>query len=131
MFRSPPQSMWDLTIHPLQGPASLLTLVPFSNRCGTPPNPPPSGPSILTGTPPRVYPLRGTTSSLSHRSVSGSDTICNGPSLPLADIVIFRLPLKVFKMRLLRRGFHTLIKGVSFSSSTDVGSHIPKPLNSR
>ena len=31
---------------------------------------------------------------------------------------------KVLKTRLLRRGFHTLIKGVSFSS-TDVGSHNP------
>ena len=35
----------------------------------------------------------------------------------------FRLPLKVFKTRLLERGFHTLLKNVSFSSPTDVGSH--------
>ena len=39
----------------------------------------------------------------------------------------FRLPLKVFKTRLLGRGFHIFIKSVSFSSSTDVGSHNPPP----
>ena len=94
---------------------------------GPPPNPPPSGTSVLTGTPPRVYPLRGTTSSLAHCLMSGSDTICNSPDPPLAYIVLFRLPLKVFKMRLLGRGFHTPIKGVSFSSPTDVGSHIYHP----
>ena len=35
------------------------------------------------------------------------------------------LSLKVFKTCLLGRGFHTLIKNVSFSSPTDVGSHNP------
>ena len=39
---------------------------------------------------------------------------CNGPDLPLADIVLFdlslSLPLKVFKTRLLEKDFHTLIK---------------------
>ena len=34
--------------------------------------------------------------------------ICNSPSLPLVDIVLFGLSLKVFKTRLLGRGFHTL-----------------------
>ena len=33
---SPPQPMWNITIHPL-GPASSLTLFPSSNRCGTAP----------------------------------------------------------------------------------------------
>ena len=38
----------------------------------------------------------------------------------------FGLQLKVFKTCLLGRGFHnTLLKGVSFSSPTDVGSHNP------
>ena len=32
-----------------------------------------------------------------------------------------------FKTRLLGRGFHILIKNVSFSSPTDVGSHNPPP----
>ena len=33
------------------------------------------------------------------------------------------LLLKIFKTRLLEKSFHTLIKNVSFSSPTDVGSH--------
>ena len=40
---------------------------------------------------------------------------------------LFGLSLEVFKTRLLWRGFHTLIKGVSFSSPTDVGHHNPPP----
>ena len=39
----------------------------------------------------------------------------------------FGLPLKVFKTRLLGRGFRTLIKTVSFPSPIDVGSHNPPP----
>ena len=70
-----------------------------------------------------IHPLSGPTSTLTHRPVSSSDTICNSLiSLP-ADIVLFRLPLKVFKTCLLRRGFHALIKGVSFSSPTAIRSH--------
>ena len=37
----------------------------------------------------------------------------------------FGLLLKVFKTRLMGKGFHTLIKNASFSSPTDVGSHNP------
>ena len=37
------------------GPVSSQTLVPFSNRCGTPLNPPFLGPSVLAGIPPHVY----------------------------------------------------------------------------
>ena len=69
--------MWDMTIHPLRGPTFSLTLIAFFNQCGLPPNPPPLGPSVLTGTPPRVYPFWGIARSLTHRPVSGSDTICN------------------------------------------------------
>ena len=95
---------------------------------GSLPNPPPLGPSVLTGTPPHVYPLRGTASLLTHCPVFGSDTICDDPGPPLADIILLGLslagfPLKVFKTRLLRKGFHTLIKDVLFSSPTDVRSH--------
>ena len=82
-----------------------------------------------------LLPLRETASLLAHRPMSDSDIICNSPSLPLTDIVLlgfpfqyspcwafpFNIPLKVFKTRLL--GINTLIKGVSFSSPTDVGSH--------
>ena len=70
-----------------------------------------SGPSVLSG------PM----SLMTHRPVSGSDTICNGPSPPLADIVLFGLSLS--GLRLLGRGFHTLINNALFSSPTDVESH--------
>ena len=57
--------------------------------------------------------------------------ICNGTNPPLADIVLSGLSLSRFPSRFLKRvcgrGFHTLIKGVSFSSPTDVGSHNPPP----
>ena len=54
-----------------------------------------------------------------------SHSICNGPSPPLADIVLFGFSLKVFKTCLLGRGFHTLIKNVLFPSPTDEVSHNP------
>ena len=85
-----------------------------------PPNPPPLGP----GTPPRVHPLWSSAFLLTHRPVFSFNTICNNPSPPLANIVLFRLSLLGLKTLLLGRGFHTFIKNVSFSSPTDVGSHI-------
>ena len=69
-------------------------------------------------------PLWDSAFSLAHSTVSGSDTICNSTSPPLSDIVLFRLPLNVFKTRLLGRGFHTLTKNASFSSPSDARSHI-------
>ena len=64
------QSMWDRSqIHLLLGPASLLA-------------------RRLVSTP-----LRGTARRLTHRPVSGSNTICNDPDPPLADIVLFGLSL--------------------------------------
>ena len=70
-----------------------------------------------------------TPTSASHYPVIGSDNICNSPRLLLIDIVCFSplhivVSLTVLK-RLLGRGFHTLIRDASFSSSTDVGSHNP------
>ena len=57
---------------------------------------------------------------------------CNNPSPPLADIVSVSLFIakkpQGFKMCLLGRVFHTLIKNVLFPSPTDVGSHNPPPL---
>ena len=41
-----------------------------------------SGPNVLVGTPPGVHPLV-------HRPVSDSDIICNDPSPPLTDIILF------------------------------------------
>ena len=57
--------------------------------------------------------------------------MCICPNPPLADIVLFRLPLKVFKTRLLGRGFHTLIKNVSFSSPADVRSQSNDRVNTK
>ena len=96
------QSIWDRPqIHPLWGPASLLA-------------------HYLVSTP-----LRRTTRRLAHRPMSGSDTICNGPNLPLADIVLFELfPFWAgFKTRLLGEGFYTLINGGLFSSPPTWTSH--------
>ena len=60
------QSMWDPPKSTPPFGTSVLAGTPprvYPLRgTATPPNPPPSGPSILAGTPPCVYPLRGTTS---------------------------------------------------------------------
>ena len=57
---------------------------------------------------------------LTHRPVSGSDTIYNNSGSSLADIVLFGFSLsgspQGFKTRLLGEGFHTLINGGLFSS---------------
>ena len=54
-------------------------------------------------------------SSLAHRPVFGYDIICNSPSPPLTVIVCFSplcivVSLTIFKTRLSRRGFHTLVR---------------------
>ncbi|KAG7017794.1 hypothetical protein SDJN02_19660 [Cucurbita argyrosperma subsp. argyrosperma] len=69
--------------------------------------------------------LRSPTSSLAHYLVSI-------PLRSLASLLIHHsiLSLKVFKMRLLRRGFHALIKNALFPSPTNVGSHNPPPFGS-
>ena len=142
MVCSTPQPMWDITIHPLQGPASLLTLFPSSNRCGTAPKSTPFGAqrpywhiascllplgnskkadTSFGGTSPSVYSLWGTARRLAHRLVSGSDTIFNTPNSPLADIVLFGFSLfgypQGFKTRL-GEGFHTLINRGLFPSQS-------------
>ena len=101
MFHSPPQSMWDLTIHPLSGPSilagtrSLLQEMwdPQSTPFGvqrlcwhTTSCPPPSELSLIAGTSPGVW--------LKYH--------CNGPSLPLANIVFFGLSLSGFPSRFLK-----------------------------
>ena len=110
--RSSLQSMWNLTIHPPRGLSILSFLSPIDVESH---NPPPSfgtqrprWHSFLSPIDVESHnspPLRGPASSLAHRLVSGSNIICNSPS-----------PLLV-------RGFHTLIKNISFSSPTDMGSH--------
>ena len=100
--RFPLQLMWNLLIHLLWGLASLLAHRPVST------------------------PLRGSAFSLAHRPVAGSDTICNSPSISLANIVLFGLSFSDFKTlpHLLGRDFHILIKNASFLSPTDMGSYI-------
>ena len=117
------QSMWDITIHPFRAPAGThyflqsmwdshqptsqfipfevsLTLVHFSNRCGTPTISTPLGPASLLAHRLVSTPLRRTARRLTHRLVSHSNTICNDPSPPLADIVLFLLSLTGFPSRL-------------------------------
>ena len=90
-------------------------------------DPPPLGPCVLPRTPPGVHLHSGLSLLASTSPGADFDTICNSPSPPLADIVLFGLSLlgfpTRFKTRLLGRDFHTLIKNVLFSSPTDVGSH--------
>ena len=74
-------------------------------------NPPPWGPASL----------------LAHRSVSGSDAICNSLSSPLAGIIYFG-PLRIaVSLTVLKsvceRCFHISLRNVSFSFSTDLRSH--------
>ena len=79
-------------------------LVPFSNRCGTPPNSSPLEPSVLAGTSLHVHSRASdSASSLAHRPVSGSDTLCNGPSPLRTNIVLFGLFLSGFPSRFLKR----------------------------
>ena len=126
IFRSPLQPMWDLTIHPLDGPMSSLTQRPisgFGTICNRPSLPlvnivyfsllrigvnfmvlkrvcqgefsKPLQEIFRSPLQPMwdltIHPLDGPTSSLTHRPISGFDTICNCPSLPLANIVRFSL----------------------------------------
>lgn len=59
--------------------------------------------SVVTGTPPHVHLLRDSVYSLTHWPVSGSDTICDGPSPTLADIVLLRLSPSSFSSKILKR----------------------------
>ena len=111
--------MWDITIHLLRGQRPTIKSTPL---CGQHPY-------------------------LAHRLVStpfkegreswhivSSDTICDNPDPPLADIVLFGLSLSGFspqdyKTRLLGEGFHTLINGVLFSSPTNMGHHNNEPIS--
>ena len=51
-------------------------------------------------------------------------------TLVFQSIVKYRHQPHGSKMRLLERGFHTLIKNISLPSLTDVGSHNPLPYGS-
>ena len=78
------------------------------------------GSSILTRTPPRVYPFR----EIIRRLIS----FVNDPGILLADIVLFgfflsRVSPQDFKTSLPREGFHTLKNDVLFSSPINIGHH--------
>ena len=128
VVRSPPQPMWDITIYPPSGPSVLAGTLSFlPSMSDRPPIHPLWGPASLLAhyivfTPPP--PFWGTARRLAHHPVSDSDTICNGPDPPLADIVLFGLPLKALKRVY---SFHTLINGGLFSSPTkwDITIHPP------
>ena len=102
---------------------------------GPPPNPFPSGPSVLTGTPPRLPPFGEQPPRWHIVRYLALISFVTAQSTPLANIVFFGLSLlgfpSGFKTCLLGKGFHTLIKGVSFSSPTNVGYHNPPPFRAQ
>ena len=134
MFRFPPQPMWDLTIHPSSGPSVLADTRSLLQSMWDSSIHPPSGPASLLAhrlmsTPFRAQPpcwhiVRCLALIQFEWSKSTASRYC--------PLLVFSsgLPLKVFKTRLLRRGFHTLIKDTPFPSPTDVGSHNPPPSGS-
>ena len=133
LFRSPPQPMWDITIHLHSRPNVLAGTHSFFR---------------LMWNPHQIHLLRGPASLLAHRLMFTpfkenpprwhivrclADTICNGPGPPLAILFslsfLFRAFPQNFKTRVLGKGFHTLIKGVSFSFPTKVRYHIYNSYN--
>ena len=76
--------MLERGFHTLIKNASVSSLTNVGSH-----NPPPSGSSVL----------RDPASSLAHHSVSDSDTVCNGPSPPLANIVLFGLSLLGYRSK--------------------------------
>ena len=114
---------------PFRAQRSRWHFVPFSNRCRTPP---PLRPSVLTGTLPRVHLLRSLASSLTHHLVSDSDIICNGPSPPLVDIVLFGLSLSdlplSFQNAFVRKRFSHPYKGCFVLLSNRCGISQSTPL---
>ena len=82
MFRSPPQQMWDFTIHPFQGPASSLALMSTKQR---------NSKHLFMS----IRPFEQGNSQSMYYIVA-----CYGLSPPLADIVLFELSLSGFPSRL-------------------------------
>ena len=120
------QSMWELTITPLWGPASLLALVPLSYHCGVSLSTPFRGPASLLALVPlsnrcgisQSTPLWVLAFSLAYHPVSYSDTICNNPILFALSFSDF--PKRFLKCDRLGRGFHT-------PSSMNLRSNNPSP----
>ena len=84
-------------------PSALADTCFLLNRCRTPQSTPLRSPTSFLAHHLVSTPFRGSTSSLAHRPLSSSDTICNNPSPPLVDNVLFRLSLSGFSSRFLKR----------------------------
>ena len=114
MFRSPPQLMWDITIHPPSRPSVLASTRSFLISMWEPHQIHLLlGPSILTGTPPRAY---------LHSGNNLLIDILSGVWLSSLGFP-FQASPQDLKTRMLVRDFHTLIKGVSFSYPTNEEHH--------
>ena len=106
----------------LQGSAFSLTLVPFSNRCGIPPNPPPSRPASLLAHCLVSTPIREQTP---HWHIVWSLALI--PFVTAQAYCYQILSSLGFPFQASPQGFKTRLlgKGVSFSSSSNVGfSHV-------
>ena len=109
--------MWDITIHPF-GASVLAGTISFLQSMWDRPQIHPSlGPSILTGTPPRVYPFWEIARRLAHHPMSGFDTIYNGQihrlqilsSLDFSVGFPFRASPQDFNTRWIGEGFYTMV----------------------
>ena len=92
-------SYWDFSWEGFQ-PLIKGCFILLPNQCGTSQSTSLWGPAFLLVHRLVSTPLRGTARRLAHRPVSDSDTICNNPGPPLADIVLFGLFLSDFPSRL-------------------------------
>ena len=95
-----PNQRGILTIHLPLGPSVLANTCSFLQSMWTPTKSTPFGAQRPYWHTSSCLPLWETASSLAHRPVSGSDTICNDPSPPPADIVFFGLSRSGFLSRL-------------------------------
>ena len=77
-----------------------------------------------------IHPSWGPTSSLAHRPISGSDTICNRQIPPLAYIVLFGFPLLDFPSKFphpyYKECFVPLSNRCGISQSTPLGDQRPR-----
>ena len=111
VFRSPPQPMWDLTIHPSSRPSVLVGTHSLLQSMWDLPFHPLRDPASLLAHRLLSTPLWGLASLRAHHPISSSDTIYNSPSPPLAYIVLFGLSLLGFLSRFARERFPHPYKG--------------------
>ena len=93
---SPPQPMWDITIHPPSGPSVLASTLSFLQSTWDRPQIHPLwGPASLLAHRLMSTPLRGRARRLTHRPVFDSDTICNDLDLPSGLSLLAGTPPKL------------------------------------